>query len=183
MTIIGLYSNVSSGGVIEAAQTEWLVRELGAAADDCAVVVALHHPVYSVDSTHGGSSALGGALDSVFRRARRVPDLVVSGHAHNYQRFARQVAGKVVPYIVAGAGGYWRLHPLARDVARNALQVPWDTGIGGLTLESAVADRHGYLILRAEPGRLSGEYITVPRSHESWTKGPRCIADRFSVAR
>jgi hypothetical protein len=29
-----------------------------------------------------------------------------SGYVHNYQRFSRTVDGQMVPYIVAGAGGY-----------------------------------------------------------------------------
>ena len=31
---------------------------------------------------------------------------MLSGHAHLYQRFSRRVDGHVIPYIVAGSGGF-----------------------------------------------------------------------------
>ena len=45
-------------------------------------------------------------MDRAFKTANRTADLVLSGHVHNYQRFMRKVGRKLVPYIVAGAGGY-----------------------------------------------------------------------------
>jgi phosphoribosylcarboxyaminoimidazole (NCAIR) mutase len=39
----------------------------------------------------------------------------MTGHVHNYQRFTRPLNGRDVPYIVAGAGGYWHLHTMAHD--------------------------------------------------------------------
>ena len=49
------------------------------------------------------------------------PDMVVTGHVHNYQRFTRTVHGdeggdeKEVPYVVAGAGGFWHLQAMQRQ--------------------------------------------------------------------
>jgi hypothetical protein len=35
-----------------------------------------------------------------------LPDAILSGHAHLYQRFTRTVNDQQIPYIVAGSGGY-----------------------------------------------------------------------------
>jgi hypothetical protein len=50
-------------------------------------------------------------LDSAFTETGILPDLVLSGHAHNYQRFTRIVTDKAgatleIPFIVAGNGGH-----------------------------------------------------------------------------
>lgn len=34
------------------------------------------------------------------------PDAILSGHAHLYQRFTRNVGSQMIPYIVSGSGGY-----------------------------------------------------------------------------
>jgi hypothetical protein len=52
-------------------------------------------------------------LDKAFEDAARTPDLILSGHVHDYQRFTHTIKGKPVPYIVAGNGGYHNLHRLA----------------------------------------------------------------------
>jgi 3',5'-cyclic AMP phosphodiesterase CpdA len=123
VSIIGLYTNVLEGpGVLTdegghyAAlkgdrQYDWLVGELQRLAPlrkalDRAVILACHHPPASADLTHGGTTGLADDLDRAFTAAGFWPDAIVSGHAHIYQRFARSVAGKQLPYIVAGSGGH-----------------------------------------------------------------------------
>jgi predicted MPP superfamily phosphohydrolase len=165
VTIIGLYTNVPSGGVVEQEQQEWLVGELKAAAPDRALIVALHHPPYSCDAHHGGSEAMGKALDAAFAESRRRPDLVLSGHVHNYQRFSRLMepnAGtstaaqeKVVPYIVCGAGGYHNLHAMASDAT------PGMEAAQGVTLEAFDATQWGFLRLTVSTSEISGEYVGV----------------------
>lgn len=50
---------------------------------------------------------MGDALDVAFDASGRVPDLVLSGHVHNYQRFTRTLtSSQTLPYIVIGNGGY-----------------------------------------------------------------------------
>jgi len=48
-------------------------------------------------------------IDSACTQARLMPDLYLSGHAHSYQRYTRELNfnGKAlqIPYIVAGTGG------------------------------------------------------------------------------
>jgi 3',5'-cyclic AMP phosphodiesterase CpdA len=79
--------------VIEANQAAWLASELAAAPSGVPLIVALYHPPYSVDAFHGGSATMGQALDTACASAARVPELVLSGHVHDYQRFTRAMAG------------------------------------------------------------------------------------------
>lgn len=155
LTIIGLYSNVPSGGHLEQSQIDWLTAELAAADAGKPVIVALHHPPYSVDAHHGGSQHMGDALDQAFTASKRPADLVLSGHVHDYQRFTRNYQGKQIPYIVIGNSGYHNLHQLASDAAPGA-----DMG-AGVTFEFGDASQYGYLKLMVASGKLAGEYVGV----------------------
>ncbi len=109
ITIIGLYSNVE--GTLDARGTyeqhRWLEDQLHTAAkSDCFILVAVHHPPYSLDRTHGGSPDIAAALDEAMRTTGVKPHAVVSGHVHDYQRFTRALDGRQIPYIVDGRGGY-----------------------------------------------------------------------------
>lgn len=123
VSIIGIYTNVLEGpGVFTDQggrypsltgdqQYTWLVGELERLAPlrkslDRAVILACHHPPASADITHGGTTGLADDLDKAFAAAGLWPDAIVSGHAHIYQRFRRSVAGREIPYIVAGSGGH-----------------------------------------------------------------------------
>jgi hypothetical protein len=158
VTIVGLYSNVPSGGVIEPDQEAWLREELRAASSEVPLIVALHHPPYSADAHHGGSKKMGALLDRTFTTAERWPELVLAGHVHNYQRFNRVTSsGKAIAYIVCGAGGYHNLHAMASDAVEGM-----DLG-GGLTLASFCADDWGFLRLHVTASEIEGEYVAVDR--------------------
>ena len=92
-TIVGLATNSPEHGVVKNDQVDWLVGELKSAPSDQALLVALHHPPLSADSHHGASASMRDMLDSAFGKAKRVPDLVLAGHVHNYQRFTRPLTG------------------------------------------------------------------------------------------
>src|SRR5207247_4561948 len=94
VTIIGLYTNCPEHGVVEQDQADWFRAELEAAANDRALIVALHHPPYSADAHHGASEPMRTLLKKVFTDSGRTPDLVLSGHVHNYQRFTAPETGK-----------------------------------------------------------------------------------------
>ncbi len=71
----------------------------------------MHHPPFSGGGGHPGSAVLLADLDLAFSQAGVVPDVVLAGHAHSYQRFTRSVTGAdgksvEVPYVVAGNGGH-----------------------------------------------------------------------------
>ena len=181
-TIIGLYTNVPEGGSLQSDQIDWFVSELKAAPKGRALLVAAHHPAYSLDTQHSGSTGLGQALDAAFQKAGRVPDVVLAGHVHNYQRFTRTLKspkGRKVTYLVAGGGGYWHLHTMQQDNGQ-ALVTPYPVPGSDLVLEKYCDDRHGYLKLEATPQALSGEYYSVPRPHEPWSKPSQRI-DSFQI--
>jgi hypothetical protein len=179
-TVVGLYSNVPEGGEIAEDQAAWLVGELEAASER-ALILALHHPPYSADAHHGGSARMGELLDGAFAEAGRIPDLVMSGHVHNYQRFTRSFEGRQIPYLVVGASGYWHLHYMASAADGSELEVPWEVPDSDVVLDSYSDSRHGFLRLAVEKKAITGEYTTVPRPQESWTKGPVEMVDSFAL--
>lgn len=154
-TIVGLYTNVPSGGQVEADQAAWFEQELAAAPTDRPLIVALHHPPYSCDAMHGGSIHMGELLDKAFDSAKRCPQLVVSGHVHDYQRFERKAWGTTIPYLVIGASGYHHLHALAKE-AHEGMAVTSDT-----TFEFGESQGWGFLRLVVGKQGVSGEYIGV----------------------
>lgn len=179
LTFVGLYTNVPEGGWLDSAQTAWLASEFKAASPAKALLVALHHPPYSVDTFHSGSAQMGAALDQAIQESGRVPDVVLSGHVHNYQRFSRNTKDRAVPYIVAGAGGYWHLHSLQKN-GGQPITPPFPIPNSDVTLEASCADRHGYLRVEVSRSELRGEYWVVPRPHQSWTQ-PSEKTDSFII--
>lgn len=155
VTIVAVYTNVPEGGQLQPEQTRRLARVLTGANPDKPLIVGLHHPPYSIDTYHGSSPRMQAALDEAFSASGRVPDMVLSGHVHDYQRYTRTVDGKQVAYLVVGTGGYHNLHRLATDVS------PGDQLGDGLTYEFGDASHYGYLKLTVSGGRISGEFVGV----------------------
>lgn len=178
-TVIGLYTNVPEGGWLDEKQTAWLVSELNSAPLDKALLVAMHHPIYSADVLHSGSQYMAHVLEHAVQESQRWPDMVLAGHVHNYQRFTRVLAERQIPYIVAGGGGYWNLHRMARDPQGHPLPTPYPVPGTDVTLASYCADRHGYLLLESTPTSLSGRYVAVPGSHP--TKQAASVVDTFTL--
>jgi hypothetical protein len=179
LTIIGMYTNVPEGGSVDTDQAAWLEAELAAAPADGALVVAMHHPPYSADAHHGGSAYMGGILDAATTASGRMPHAVFAGHVHNYQRFTRRVKGRDVPYVVAGAGGYWHLHQMAVAASGGPLRVPWPIPGSDATLEQYEDKHHGYLRITATPTTLSGQYVVVA-GHLNPGAPPKTI-DTFAI--
>lgn len=153
VTIVAVYSNVPSGGHLESEQIDRLTQELKDADADKPVILGLHHPPYSIDAHHGGSAHMVEALDQAFTASGRVPDLVLSGHVHDYQRFTRTIQERQVPYIVSGNGGYHNLHKLARDASPGAQLAP------DVVFDYGDASQYGFLKLTVSGGTISGEYV------------------------
>lgn len=161
-TLVGLYTNVPEGGWLDSTQIAWLADELRNAPQEKALIVAMHHPIYSADIMRSGSKYMAGVLDDAIAQTQRWPDLVLAGHVHNYQRYTRTLADREVPYLVAGAGGYWHLHRMATDPQGHPLPTPYPIAGTDMTLVSFCANRHGYLLMEATPTTLKGSYYAVP---------------------
>ncbi len=162
VTIIGLYSNVPEHGRLDDAQRAWF-RDAMAKADPArALVVAVHHPVYSFDSHHSGSPTMARELEDAINASRRVPNMVLSAHVHDYQRIEAAVGGHTVPFLVIGNGGYWNLHRLAAAPGYRDPET-------GATLVAGIDSRHGFMTLDVGAATINGHMTTVPRPQESWT--------------
>ena len=181
-TMIGLYSNVPEGGEFQQDQIDWLVSELQNAPPNKALMVSAHHPPFSADATHAGSTTMVKALDGAFNQAKITPDIVFTGHVHDYQRFTRKMpSGQDLPYIVAGAGGYWHLHTMQKQPDGSAIQVPYNMPESGVILESYCDDRHGYLKMNLAQNILSGEYYAIASSTTQTTNAGPQLIDSFSL--
>jgi hypothetical protein len=168
-TIIGLYTNVPSGGVVREPQVSWFNNEMKRADARKPLIVAMHHPVHSVatNPSHRGSTEMAKLLKDACAFAGRVPELVLAGHVHNYQRFTTQLNGKKCVFVVAGCGGHAK-DPLDMEVSSDT-PAPNDPGV---TVNFATRKFVGFLRMTATPGKITGEYIAVDQ--------PRPV-DQFEV--
>jgi predicted phosphodiesterase len=182
-TIIGLYTNVPEGGRVAPSQVQWFQQELTNAPKGKALILALHHPIYSAYGPHPGSAPLKSMIETTTQAANRIPDLILTGHVHDYQRFTGNINGKAVTTIVAGAGGYnQKLHTLDRKMF-DPKGVPYKFDDGPETLDSFNDWQHGYLILDVRPKKISGRYIAVddPKAGDPVPTKPASAYDTFEI--
>jgi calcineurin-like phosphoesterase family protein len=164
-TIIGLFSNVGEvQGEIHADQVAWFQGELQAANPNLALIVTVHHPPYSGDTEHSGSTAVEKVLFSAFKSTKVYPDMILSGHVHNYQRFTVSMKGPKgalqIPCVVAGAGGYTNLGTLHTI---NGANPPSPLPLGSrLTLEKYDQTNFGFLRFEVSKTQIIGTYLSAP---------------------
>lgn len=177
--ILGLYSNqLENPGVISSTpnptknnqpqfpdipdvQLEFLSAALTRIKKDKfagAVLIAVHHPPYAFGK-HSGSIVMLKEIDAICNSTGVWPHVVLSGHAHNYQRYTRHIGKRQIPYVVCGNGGH-ALAPLGQTI-RTPQPMPVfaqpeakDTVI----LESYDDQEYGYLRVVANPQQLRIEY-------------------------
>jgi hypothetical protein len=176
--ILGVYSNVledpgvvsSQNGTypaLDSRQVDFLQTALTRVKSQNyagAVIIAVHHPPFTGDSTHGGSPLMLQDIDSACQAAGVWPHAVFSGHSHNYQRFTRTVNGLQIPYLVAGCGGH---APLAKMSGTYRTPFPIDST---LTLESYDDTDYGYLRVVVNTATLTIEFH--PEGDGGTTKTP-----------
>ena len=89
------------------AQEQWLRADMAANPALCTVAL-YHHPRYSSGSSHGNSTTLVPIWNALYDGN---VDVVLNGHDHDYERFARQNANGVADNVrgiqefVVGTGG------------------------------------------------------------------------------
>jgi hypothetical protein len=186
LRILGLYSNcLEDPGIISSqgdefpylgqTQVDFLKTALKRVKSDKfkgAVIIAVHHPPYVAQinsdgdrsqnvAGHGGSPRMLADIDSACAEADVWPHAVLSGHAHNYQRFTRRVDGRETPFIIAGNGG----HAVAKLTRKGipTIRVPvvqgaLSNGKDRVTFESYDDQDFGYLRILVNNAQLHIEY-------------------------
>ncbi|HWF46954.1 MAG TPA: metallophosphoesterase [Bryobacteraceae bacterium] len=176
--ILGLYSNVledpgvisgenGANTVLDDRQVTFLSTALARTKTDNftgAILIAVHHPPFTGGTVHGGSPSMLKDIDSACQTAGVWPHAVLSGHAHNYQRYTRTINAYQIPFVVAGCGGH---SPLSK--MRGTYRTPYkidDT----LTLESYDDTDYGYLRIVVNAKTMTIEFH--PESDGGVTKTP-----------
>jgi len=181
--IIGLFSNaLEDPGLISSEKGKWkgvpdgqldylkaqlqLVKSQKYAG---AVILAMHHPpfTYAAPSSKGGAAGNHGSssdmlreIDTICAAAGVYPHAVLSGHAHNYQRYTRAVtfggSKYTVPFVVCGDGGH-NVNPIVQSrqgvpakppvagTRVDYLEKNPAVTTGGLTLAAFDDTNYGYL--------------------------------------
>ena len=179
--IFGMYSNVledpgvisgqtgstSPNTILDSRQIAFLTAALNRVKTDAftgAIIIAVHHPPFSGDTTHGGSPLMLADIDSACTASGVWPHAVFSGHVHNYERFTRTVNGKQIAYLVAGCGGH---NPLSK--MRATVRTPYVID-STLTLNSVDDTDFGYLRVVVNSQTMTIEFH--PESDGGVTKTP-----------
>ena len=156
-TFVGMYTNVPEHGSIDSVQQQWVTNELATAPTDRALILALHHPIYSFDVYHSGSSRMADVLENAIRDTGRIPNLVLTGHVHDYQRIEKTISpDSPTPFIVTGNGGYHNLHAIHSSPG----DVAPDTGA---VLKYAQPKKWGFMTLTIDGDKISGVTTEIDR--------------------
>ena len=129
-----------------------------------AVIIATHHPPYTYGIDHGSSPLMLSDIEKACTAAGLWPHALLSGHAHNYQRYTRFAGGHQIPFVVAGCGGHSPLTAM-----RTAVRTPYKVD-DTLTLESYDDTNYGYLRIVVNPTAMRIEFH--PESDSGSTKTP-----------
>jgi acid phosphatase type 7 len=157
-TFVGIYTNVPEHGSIDSIQQMWLTNEFATAPTDRALIFSLHHPIYSFDIYHSGSSKMADVLENAIRDTGRVPNIVLAGHVHDYQRIEQTISPDgPTPFIVTGNGGYHNLHKIH---SKNG-DVAADTGA---KLVYGMDSAWGYLKLTIDNKKITGQSMEINRT-------------------
>jgi len=140
--------DVSSGG----AQAAWLQSDLASNPKAC-VLAYWHKPRWSSGSTHGSTSGMQALWQILYNAGAEV---VVSGHEHNYERFAQMNAsGSAVSQglreFVVGTGGVGHY------------------GFGGALASSEVRDSTSFGVLKLTLHASSYNWQFVPIAGSTFT--------------
>lgn len=122
------------------AQLDWLRNDLANTTQPC-LAAAFHHPRWSSGTHHGSDPTMGPIWTALYQAK---VDVVINGHEHNYERFAKQnPSGQADPQgirqFVVGTGGnglYGFGTPAANSQARNSTS----KGVLQLTLHATGYD-------------------------------------------
>ena len=177
----GTYSSLKEVGEIQLKFLETALQRVEKEKFAGAVLIAVHHPPYVAlipslrtnAGSHGGSPEMLKDIDSICTRTGIWPHAVLSGHAHNYQRFTRHLDNRETPFIVAGNGGHAirALTGHGSPALRTPSTVPrLSNGNDQIVFENYDDTEYGYLRLIVNAKQLRIEYH--PASDHDAAKTP-----------
>jgi hypothetical protein len=143
--------NSKKGGTIASTQLDWLSADLAANTKPCTAAI-FHFPILS-RGKYSGYASMKPFWDRLYQAKA---DLVLVGHDHNYQRYAKMNAFKVgttdgVRQVIAGTGGA-EVYPIS---GTHAL------------LEASQSGTSGVVRLDLTPMDYTGAF--VPVQGQTWT--------------
>jgi len=149
----------------------------------------VHHPPFTGSSSHMPSAAMLKVMDGCCTQAGVWPDMVLSGHAHLYERYTRIMKsdGRQIPYIVSGNGGYYDLSGLKKNKQGNkpvAGQQQESDGAGNtIALDNYSDSQYGFLRITFSAGSIAVESIAVNTAARSDTTAPPATStiDSFTL--
>jgi hypothetical protein len=179
--ILALYSNtLEDPGVIadsdigdsQIKYLEAALKRVKSESFDGALILAHHHPAYTAGSQHGWSTDMLGQIDKACNDAGVWPHVVLSAHAHNYQRFTRLHGKTQIPYIICGNGGHGLAKLRQKGISALRTPQPLDVPQGSdkVILENYDDEDFGYLRLVVTATQLRIEYH--PASDGTGAKTP-----------
>lgn len=152
-----------------------------------AVIIAVHHPPFTYSPQEGGSGGgkhygspvMLSQIDTICQQTGVYPHAVISGHAHNYQRYTRsfKFAGKnyTVPFIICGDSGH-NVSPLTSATFGKKIPEPADNvdvsymdvskvvQSTGLTLNRHDQQNSGYLRVSVTAKQLTITFNPVSKT-------------------
>ena len=181
VSIIGIYSNIlEDPGVISSqgntlpltdVQLAFLTAQLNRLKNSgrC-ILIAVHHPPYSYGGQHSGSPVMLAEIDKCCQDAKCWPHAILSGHAHNYQRYSRTIPQNVtndteytVPYLVCGNGG----HALTKLGSKDSpVRAPKQIN-DNVVFENYDDSNYGYLRIICNSTTVRIEYHTSDTTQKS----------------
>ncbi len=152
-----------------------------------AVILAVHHPPFSYGvqggtssgAKHYGSPLMLAEIDAICKEVGVYPHAIISGHAHNYQRFTRKITfngqNYSVPFIICGDSGHnvdslvWARFGTKPPEPGDNLDVSYmDTNkivqATGLTLNKHDQVNSGYLRVTANAQQLTITFNPVSKT-------------------
>jgi hypothetical protein len=217
-----LYTNDINGGQLDdpmgtkSPQYRWLVQTLKsikAAADGKVVFLAMHYPPYSGAANFaergdpnlgptqrrpppaGVLLPLGNILQQAFHESGQYPDVVLSAHAHSYQRITYTYAsGWQIPYLVAGTGGHGPIEKISHTCSGESVtlpDLPFDIIVPpGLALPKGDSVKvafyndndFGFLRITVDKNQrlVTGEFFSVPTPSNPNVPSP-VLTDSFTL--
>jgi hypothetical protein len=147
---ISLNSNCSEVSCDEGTpQNDWLEADLAATPSSC-VLAFWHHPLFNSGAVHGDSMP-SGVRELWHDLYAAGVDVVLNGHEHNYQRYAKQgpdglARADGIREFVVGTGGS-RIYPLRTAKAPN--------------YETGQDTTFGVLRMHLDDGAYSWEFVAI----------------------